>query len=368
MSAKPVMKAGLIIGLVVWLLAPIGVYIHLVGKAQDLALTPTSATWAPIQKNRGPISSPVGLALTWSDATSVFAPNWSGGVVQKVYVNPGQLLSSGSPLVQVSGIQIRAFVTDVPLSKPVGLGDVGPDASAAEQILGAAGYSVPQGRAITASTVKAIGLFAQSIGVADGARQKTFDPGWVVFLSKNVTISSVDVELGAPAPPAGTPLLKGAPMLVGAQTITRSLVDTINQTRDFDVPGDLPSDSALTIPASDEMKIGTTKLQLQNDRQTVDPSSFDALMALVDGGAKAISAVDSRPAGQDEWLVPSPAIFVSSSGAYCVAERRDGQHTGAVNTKITVVADQNGISVVRGHFDGRESVRLPAPKSSNTCG
>jgi len=365
-SAKPIVRAGLIIGLVVWLLAPIGAYIHLVNQSRDLALTPTSATWAAIQKNRDPISSPIGLALTWSDASSVFAPNWSGGVVQKVYVSPGQVISSGSPVVQVSGVQIKAFVTDVPLSKPVGLGDVGPDASAAEQILSAAGYSVPQGRAITSSTVKAIGLFAQSIGVPDGTRQKLFDPGWVAFISKNVTISSVEVQLGALAPPAGSPLLKGSPTLVGAQTISRSLVDTINQTREFDVPGDLPSDSAVTLPASDELKVGETELQLQNDRQTVDPGSFDALTALVDGGAKAITALDSRPAGRDEWLVPSPAIFVSSSGAYCVAVRRDSKHR-AVDENVTVVADQNGTSVVRGHFGGLEAVRLPAPKSSTTC-
>ncbi|HEY0188890.1 MAG TPA: hypothetical protein VGC67_15465 [Cellulomonas sp.] len=151
---------------------------------------------------------------TWADPVEVRAPAWSG-VVTAVLVAPGSALTSGTPVVRVSGVEIRYATLDSPLHQPVCQGDE-VLVEQVRSVLATAGLRTSSSRQLSAVDVTAVRAYASAIGVPDARSVTCFDPAWVLVGSAPVdTVAEVDLQVGAPVPAQGEVVVTGAARLAG---------------------------------------------------------------------------------------------------------------------------------------------------------
>jgi len=206
----------------------------------------------------------VSVTPVFGQRVDVVAPAWSG-VVTDTIATPGQTLESGSPVVEIDGIVRRAYATDRPFYRPLGIGSEGDDVIELHRILTNEGL-LPEERSgdarFTSSTLRATRGLASSIGVPSPTSVSTFDPAWVMWQpAHHFIVEGVAVVTGATAPPAGEPVLVGPARIIGLR-----------------IEGEqgTPVDTA----GSRTLAIGDHVVDLEDGRPTVD-----ALALLSEGGA-----------------------------------------------------------------------------------
>ena len=181
----------------VWIAVPIFIYAYLAGSSEEVRLSAGQTVWAPVQRESGAIPRDVGVLMSWAPSSPVFAPAWSG-LVQRVAVHEGDQLRSGTAVATVSGVVRTAFVMQLPISRPLHVGDSGPEVQAMNLLLNDAGFTTHLGDSFTRASARSVGLFAKSIGASTTSDLTEFDPGWVLFLDRPGLVGK-DLVITSPA-------------------------------------------------------------------------------------------------------------------------------------------------------------------------
>jgi len=121
---------------------------------------------------------------------------------------------SGGRVVKVDGVWRVAVASPEPFWRRLSRRDRGSDVTMLQGWLAEAGFFDGEADGVFGRGLQsAVKAWAESLGVVkpDGS----FDPSWVVWLpAGSFPVSEVTVEVGSPAPSAGSPVLEGATPLV----------------------------------------------------------------------------------------------------------------------------------------------------------
>jgi len=157
--------------------------------------------------------------------------NGATGRVTGVQVAAGDVLESGEVAYSIDGIDRLAFCSDEPFYRQLRSGDRGRDVVALKSLLVAEGINLDSdGDRYDWATGQAVKQLRTQLG--DPRSSTTFEPELVVWLpAVSFEIGEVDLEIGVPAPPLGSPVLLGTfPLLAatvtanGDATLSPSLV------------------------------------------------------------------------------------------------------------------------------------------------
>lgn len=156
------------------------------------------------------------ITLSIGPGDALVAPAWAG-MVTDVPVGQGDGLSPFVPVIEIEGIVRKAWRTERPFTRPLQGGDRGKDVQQLQEGLTALGLlgEHAAGR-MDRATVSAVKAYSRSIGYASDV--DIFDPGWVVFLPREslAVATLVGVQVGAPAPPAGSRFVESPKPVAGA--------------------------------------------------------------------------------------------------------------------------------------------------------
>jgi hypothetical protein len=338
------LRALTLAGATLWIIAPLAFVVGLTVQARTIEVTPTRPVWATVEANAGQVTEPVDVVLEWQAVSPVVAPAWSG-IVQSVGVTPGSMLSSGQSVAVIDGVTRVAHHSSQPFYRPLAQDDGGPDAAALNALLAQAGFASGEGDQVTRSTLVGVRSFAAVLGVPNADELAAFDPSWLVFLPAPVVdVSTVNLVVGAPAPPAGTVIAELDDRLASAR-LTASGADNESE------------GPAYAAREGQQLTVAGVGLALAEDRESV--TDLVALRKLVADEATSVSGQLSRPAGDREWVVPAAAVVAGAEGGTCVVSgTQDRPHT----VGVVVAGGQLGRAIVTGdlHAGDRVSVKPAA--------
>ena len=247
-------------------------------------------------------SQPVELILEWSTPDAVTAPVGFAGFVTRVYVKPGDRVTSGDRVAQVDGVDRLAWYAPAPFHRRLARGAQGADVEELHRLLAA---SIPDaaldGDLYTSSTATAVNLLAERLGAQ--APHGVFEPAWVIWLPKEESIvGSSNLQAGQMAPPTGAVLWEEPSALVSARLVRPG-------TRDE--PG--PFDGATWILSVDGMELlRTTSPVIEG------PEALTKLASLAPPGTDTLGGVVRRDPPVEVISLPAGAVQASASGATCV--------------------------------------------------
>jgi|GEM_PF-6906053 len=164
------------------------------------------------------LASNVVVDLEWAPGGDILSPAWDG-TITAVNIAPGEHVPSSDPPVEVDGRRYRWFVSRAPLYRTIVSRASGPDVEAVRSFLTELGY-LSEGDAesdVGTSDLDAFRAYAADHGFDEAVSAKSlFEPSWIVWLPNDEegALADVAIRLGAPAPPAGTPIATFAPRLV----------------------------------------------------------------------------------------------------------------------------------------------------------
>jgi hypothetical protein len=288
----------------------------------------------------------VNVALTWEEGAVVRAPEWAG-VVTALYVAPGETPMQGQRLVAVDGVDRVAFASASPFYRALESGDEGPDVALLHELLLAMGLIDPSAEGpadpafLSFATSLAVGEFNASLGIADS---RVFDPATVVWMPDFFPLETLDLELGAPAPPAGSIIATGPAALVSATLQPQNPAEPI--TLEPGVPYVLVK--------------GAARLAFEGAGLTLAADSLAVFAALVDPLTEQTDALIERETPLRSLAVPSTAIVANAAGALCawVVDATDGQ--GYRPVAVTLAGSRAGVTdVVSGLSVGDQVLANP---------
>jgi hypothetical protein len=331
------------IGLLLWIAGPFGALAVVMQTDLSDELVAEEQPSVVVSESRGGAVEILGVAMAWEAPVQLFAPAWEG-VVQRVDVAPDAELGNGDPVVTVSGLTRLLAASGEPFWRPLGLNATGDDARALNEWLGALGLPHGSGATVTSATVRGIREVASRVGldVPSGAAVE-FDPTWVVFAPRErFTVGSVDLQVGAPAPAAGTAFVMTQPALtaaiaVDAETAQRATEGgetpgaeggaeadnggpegaAASEARPAALPDGTPVPVSRAVFVDEEAEVS---LALAEDRMTFTPEALAALSLVVEPGARAIRAVSRSVPVEGELQVPATAVAVGEDGTFCVVD------------------------------------------------
>lgn len=237
------------------------------------------------------------MNLWWSEAAVVRSPMWSG-VVTEVLVAPGDVLESGSLVVEVDGVDRVALASPKPFWRFLGEGSSGSDVEWLEELLSEQGLfdGIPDEK-FNSVTARAVELFASSLGL-DG-KTRVFDPSWVVWMpSEGFEVASVEATVGAVAPAFDSVLLAGPVEISGAEFV--------------DYQG-----AAVEIPGEWVFLFDDASPLSLVDGALTEESRF-TLEDLVVPGVEAVNGWIERAVPVESLAVPSTALVSDVDGSLCV--------------------------------------------------
>jgi hypothetical protein len=273
----------------------------------------------------------------------LFAPGWEG-VVQRVDVAPGAEVGNGDPVVTVSGLTRLLAASGEPFWRPLGLNASGDDARALNEWLGALGLPHGSGATVTSATVRGVREVASRVGVDfPGGAAVEFDPTWVVFAPRDrMTVASVELTVGAPAPAPGAAFVTAKPALTAAVAVDAETAKRATEGGEApEAEGGAEPDEGGTggaaaagsapvalpegtpVPVSRAVFVdeeAEVSLALAEDRMTFTPEALAALSLVVEPGARAMRLVSRSVPVAGELQVPATAVVVGEDGTFCVVD------------------------------------------------
>ncbi|MET4706085.1 hypothetical protein [Frigoribacterium sp. UYMn621] len=195
-SGRPRSGIAFVLPLVALWVIPVLLFVTLVPFSQSMESTALAA--------RAPVTVAVGSRLDASrqavDVTAVTSASSqvksaTSGLVTAVKVAPNSPMVNGTPLIDVSGTTIRAYIEPSPLFRDLSVGAKGDDVSqlgsflASLGLLPAASVSSTYGRSLAA----AASAYAKSIGVTPNGVFSAANVAWVPADSTSVGVVKVRV-------------------------------------------------------------------------------------------------------------------------------------------------------------------------------
>lgn len=277
------------------------------------ALSPRPiAVLAPVTQDATTTTTPARLSLDWRDGPVVAAPPWSG-TITRVGVTVGDELVEGTVVAHVDEQPVRVLQTSIPLYRPVGPGTSGTDVLEAGRYLERRGllaagsatetYDDELRRAITQMQTDH-GLPMQTKG--------TLLPEWFVWVPETMTVSTVEISVGGPAPAAGSPVLKANRTLTAARVVAAE---------DGVEPRAPASDDVLSFV--DDATGATWPLtagSLDVDMSGIEPNDLLSMQ----GDDEEISGTLTQERSRGTLYVPSSSVETGRDGRYCVWLSTDG--------------------------------------------
>jgi hypothetical protein len=137
------------------------------------------------------------ITFEWTEDRAVESRKLDG-LVTDIFIEPGQVIESGTPILEIDGVARLALVGGRPFHRTLGPNDAGLDVIALDALLlelGIAEVSTLRRGAFSGSTTEAVRRLATLIGSTD--RSGRFEPSWFVFLREDETsVGVVDVGIG----------------------------------------------------------------------------------------------------------------------------------------------------------------------------
>jgi hypothetical protein len=288
--------------------------------------------------------------MEWQPGAVVRAPGWAG-VVTAVYVAAGETLTQGQRVVAVDGVDRVAFASAAPFYRALESGDEGADVARLHELLLAMGFIDPSAEGpgdpefLSFATSLAVGEFNASLGVS-GSR--VFDPATVIWMAAFFPLETVALEVGAPAPPAGSVVATGPATLVSAT------LQAQNPTEPIALEPGVPY--VLVKGPSAEGRLAFEAASL-----TLAPQSLATFAGLVAPLTEQTDALLERETPLQSLAVPSTAIVANGAGDLCawVADATDGREYRPV--AVTLAGSRAGVTdVVSGLAAGDQVLANPA--------
>lgn len=348
-------RVGLALGLALWVLTPLALAAHLYMRSNDVQVVDREQVWTVPEPSQQEIKARVGLALTWATPPVAVAPAWDG-IVQGVRASAGTRLVSGDVFVKVQGVDRILATTPEPFIRSLSLGMRGADVESLNQLLRTRNLSHGTGDVFSRSTQNGVRGLAESLGA--GSDVRIFDPSWVIFLPRDQTVKELSINVGAPAPGAGTPLLVPAEELASAKIIDAGIAESLAQGDDLPLP---PADS---LPEGTDVLVSGEPLRLNDERNAVDAGSLAALNSVLAPGGKA-AVIESRSSnGATGWSVPSVALYIDRAGLSCILVKRDGEIVGL---GAAVASVQGSRSVVQAPLRSTDKIGMDPTIDPMSC-
>jgi hypothetical protein len=191
------------------------------GDALPGVATRTSILWGAPTVITGDERLPASLAVRLGSAPQLVAPNWSGLVTEATA--RGIVVSDGTVIGRVDGIQRRVCVSANPLFRTMALGTTGDDVTVLRHCLATlTGRTAAPAKAATAVDPALVASINQAAAIIGAPANGAFDPSWVLWTpAGGWTLSTVALSVGAPAPAPGADVGIGqAPLLGGTVSVT----------------------------------------------------------------------------------------------------------------------------------------------------
>lgn len=356
-------------GTLIWLILPVVGLALIVARSSGQQIEPEVAVWAPVQVTEERTTSAVGLAYDWAPAQTVRAPQWNG-IVQEARCAPQSTIESGAIVARVDNVHRVAFHSTIPFVRELTFGAEGDDVAQLHELLEAQGIDSPGGESFTRGTGIAVGELADRLGLTDAVR--TFEPGWVLYLPAPVIeVADCLLEVGAPVPAFGEPVITSAPQLTRAVVVTPALVESLltaaqpveDSEDNVSAASSVEEDDRVPFQAGDTLAVAGNEIQVDPDTGEAVSESLPQLEALVQSLTPATSAVHSVPAPPNSWVVPTDAVFAANSGETCVVTRG-----GEEPVPVTIVGYDASGTIVRGGLEARTRVLVAPGPDQRPCG
>lgn len=350
-----------------WVLTPLVLLVIGYLVSVRIPMSEAVRTWAAAEEAPKTLSMPVEIALTWRPQAALRAPVWDG-TVQKVYVQPGGTLRSGDKVVRVNGIDRLAVFSAEPFWRPITQGSQGSDVQQLNDVLGGLGLAHGNGTTADGLTAQGISELAVTLGAGEA---RTFEPGWVLFLSApSLKVADVKIEAASAVPPAGSEVVAASSALMAATVIEKGSLERSSQpgagqepatpgataengpgaTGEVGSGGAAPSGTAVLVPTQAELVSAGISLKVTSDRKTgrstVDPAGLEVLKKQAQTGAESLAATIDAPSSAGSVDVPGSALWTDRSGSRCVAVKQtDGS---AKPISVQLLAGIGGRAVITG--------------------
>ncbi|GEC75526.1 hypothetical protein [Microbacterium maritypicum] len=351
-------------GLAAWITAPVVLFAVLTTQVLTAADIEQKPIYVAAMKAEGSLNRPISLSVRWSAPLEVVAPAWNG-LVQQVLVKPGDVLKDGTPVVTVSGVKILAAVMEYPLARPLSSGDVGPSVRMLSAYLNARGQDAGPGDRFDDRMLAAVRGYAAEIGVEHSNEVTAFDPGWVLYVASERTVTEVELTVATPVPNQGTTVMRLAPQATEAVLVAdgAQAEETTSENNNADEsagaapspdgnpPDDNPSSDAesgavslapVTASPAEELIIGGEPIPLDDTRTRVSDEGLSLLSTLGSATADILAANLVQDASDGQWLVPA-ASLISSGADSCVFVQRVGKQMELDATAIVSISGKVAI-------------------------
>lgn len=285
----------------------------------------------------------VDIEIELANEPPLLSPNWSG-MVTAVHVGRGAEVATGTRVVDIDGVTRIAAHQTVPFYRIIQMGAVGADVNALCKVLNILGYETPETDEFDSEVLAAVRKFAADLGVVEAKGISEFDPAWVIYLPyPALAIDEIDLMVGAPAPGAGTIILRPQPRVQSARAIL--------------------STDALSGATITRVELDGELVKVKSDGSLELSTQQAAVLAALEGVTGVEKATVKIPGlvnyGSDLVAVPASAVVaVPTNGNYCVVTMVDET---LVARAVEVVGSELASSrtFVNGLASGTEVVVAP---------
>jgi hypothetical protein len=289
--------------------------------------------------------------------------------VTSVEFTAGSTVTSGSTILSIDDVGRLALHTPRPFFRQLSNGMTGDDVLMLNEVLADLGFGHGDSTRYTAATTAGVRQLAEMLGVPQASLARTFDPGWVVYLpAGSVVVSDSRIQVGVPAPAAGSAIFVAAGGVSSARLIESaggSGTADVSPNPSPTIPSALEA-QPIAAGAQEQLVLGGRLIPLAEDRQSVAEAGLPTIQDLVDPDEAIVSgALRSEPDG-DTWTVPSAALVQTRSGVCLVVDR--GADASPVGIQVDVVGSRIGVTIVRGALKRADRVLIaPVPGEARGC-
>jgi len=97
-----------VLGALIWTATPVAGLVWIASQNRNAAFVAVDPAWVPVAAATDEISRTVDLGLAWRKPDELIAPAWTG-TVQQVFVTAGAVVSSGTPVARIDGVDRLAW-------------------------------------------------------------------------------------------------------------------------------------------------------------------------------------------------------------------------------------------------------------------